>query len=150
MSRACPGRLPSSRMDATFQKKRRIWQTSAGKDGMGLRRRSTSCAATASKSAHTRARERLADIRPLVIADAEATELIQPSKGPLDDPAPPAQPAPVLGAAHSDQRLDMPRAAHAEWQLRRSHDPRAHSLAAVAVAPVRPAAGESHRPAPGL
>jgi len=49
------------------------------------------------------------DVRPLVIADAEATELIQPSKGPLDDPAPPAQPTPVLGAAHSDQRLDMPR-----------------------------------------
>ena len=49
------------------------------------------------------------DVRPLVIADAEATELIQPSKGPLDDPAPPAQPAPVLGAAHCDQRLDMPR-----------------------------------------
>jgi len=49
------------------------------------------------------------DVRPLVIADAEATELIQPSTGPLDDPAPPAQPAPVLGAAHSDQRLDMPR-----------------------------------------
>ena len=49
------------------------------------------------------------DLWPLVIADAEATELIQPSKGPLDDPAPPAQPAPVLGAAHSDQRVDMPR-----------------------------------------
>ena len=49
------------------------------------------------------------NVRSLVIADAEATELIQPSKGPLDDPAPPAQPAPVLGAAHSDQRLDMPR-----------------------------------------
>jgi hypothetical protein len=49
------------------------------------------------------------DVRPLVIPDAEATELIQSSKGPLDDPAPPAQPAPVLGAAHSDQRLDMPR-----------------------------------------
>jgi hypothetical protein len=48
------------------------------------------------------------DVRPLVIADA-ATELIQPSKRPLDDPAPPAQPATVLGAAHSDQRLDMPR-----------------------------------------
>jgi len=49
------------------------------------------------------------DVRPLVIADAEATELIQPSKGPLDDPASPAQPTPVLGAAHSNQRLDMPR-----------------------------------------
>jgi len=49
------------------------------------------------------------DVWPLVIADAEATELIQPSKGPLDDPAPPAQPAPVLGTAHSDPRLDMPR-----------------------------------------
>jgi hypothetical protein len=49
------------------------------------------------------------DVRPLVIADVEATELIQPSKGPLDDPAPLARPAPVLGAVHSDQRLDMPR-----------------------------------------
>jgi hypothetical protein len=38
----------------------------------------------------------------------------------------------------------------AEWRPRRNRDPRAHSLAAVAVAPVRRAAGESHRPTPGL
>ena len=53
--------------------------------------------------------ERRVDVPPPVIADAEAAELIQPRKGPLDDPAPPAQPAPVRGAAHSDPRLDMPR-----------------------------------------
>jgi hypothetical protein len=50
------------------------------------------------------------DVRPFVKADAEATELIQPSKGPLDDPAPPAQPAPVLvrwrGAVSGDITLD--------------------------------------------
>src|SRR5262249_18781595 len=79
------------------------------KDGIGFRRRSTFCAAIASKSARTRVRGTPRDVRPLVIADAEATELIQPSKCPLDDPAQPAQPAPVLGAAHSDQRHDMPR-----------------------------------------
>jgi hypothetical protein len=49
------------------------------------------------------------DVPPLVIADAEAAELIQPRKSPLDDPAPPAQPAPMGGAAHSDPRLDVPR-----------------------------------------
>ena len=49
------------------------------------------------------------DVRPLVIADAKAAELIQPRKGPLDDPAPPAQPASVRGAAHREPRLDMPR-----------------------------------------
>ena len=37
--------------------------------------------------------ERRVDVPPLVIADAEAAELIQP-----------AQPAPVRGAAHSDPR----------------------------------------------
>ena len=35
--------------------------------------------------------------------------MIQPRKGPLDDPAPPAQPASVRGAAHREPRLDMPR-----------------------------------------
>jgi hypothetical protein len=42
-----------------------------------------------------------------VVADAEAAELIQPGKGTLDDPAPPAQAAPVRGAAHGQQRHDV-------------------------------------------
>jgi hypothetical protein len=38
----------------------------------------------------------------------------------------------------------------AEWRLRRSRDPRAHSPAAAAVARICRAAGESHPPTPGL
>ena len=34
------------------------------------------------------------DARALVVADAEAAELIQPRKGALDDPAPPPRPLP--------------------------------------------------------
>ena len=56
------------------------------------------------------------DVGPLVIADAQAAKLIQPGKRALDDPAPPAQAAAVLGAAHGQQRheCDVPGAA-AGW-----------------------------------
>ena len=49
------------------------------------------------------------DVGPLVIPDAEAAKLIEPGKRPLHDPPPPAQPTPVLGATHGEQRHDMPR-----------------------------------------
>ena len=48
------------------------------------------------------------DVGPLVITDAQTAKLIEPGKRPLHGPPPPAQAAPVLGATHSDQRLDMP------------------------------------------
>jgi hypothetical protein len=47
------------------------------------------------------------DVRPLVVADAEAAELIQPSKGTLDDPAPPAQATPMRSPAHGQQGHDV-------------------------------------------
>jgi hypothetical protein len=52
--------------------------------------------------------ESLVDIRPFVVADAEAAELIQPSKRTLDDPAPPPQGTLVRGAAHRQQGHDTP------------------------------------------
>jgi hypothetical protein len=61
----------------------------------------------------------------------------------------PARSRAWCGAQRPTARYAAP-AAHAEWRLRRRRDPRAHSLAAVLVAPVRRAAGELHRPAPGL
>ena len=91
------------------------------------------------------------DVGPLVIPDAQAAKLTEPGKRALHDPAPPAQATPMRGAAHGEQRARCAEpAAHAEWPPRRSRDPRAHSPAAAAVAPVRRAAGESHRPTPGL
>jgi len=53
------------------------------------------------------------------------------------------------GAWPVKARCDEP-GDRAESRLGRSRDPRADSPAAVAVAPVRRAAGESHRPTPGL
>src|SRR4029450_12387357 len=50
--------------------------------------------------------ERFVDVGPLVVADTEASKLIEPGKCPLDDPAPSSQTAAVLGAAHRRQRQD--------------------------------------------
>src|SRR5436190_5443259 len=52
--------------------------------------------------------ERLVDVGPLVIPDAEAAKLIQPGQRPRHDPPPPAQPAPVPGATHGEPRHDLP------------------------------------------
>ena len=49
------------------------------------------------------------DVGPLVIPDAQTAKLIEPGKGPLYDPPPPAQAAPVRGTTHSEPRHDMPR-----------------------------------------
>ena len=49
------------------------------------------------------------DVGPLVVTDAQASELVEPGKRPLHDPPPPAQPTPVRGTTHSDPRYDMPR-----------------------------------------
>jgi hypothetical protein len=40
---------------------------------------------------------------------AQAAKLIEPGKRPLDDPAPPAQSAPVRGATHGEPRQDVTR-----------------------------------------
>src|SRR5262249_10149647 len=50
--------------------------------------------------------KRSVDVGPLVVADTEASKLIEPGKCPLDDPAPSSQTAAVLGAAHRQQRQD--------------------------------------------
>jgi hypothetical protein len=49
------------------------------------------------------------DVGPPVVADAQASELVEPGKRPLHDPPPPAQPTPVPGATHGEPRYDMPR-----------------------------------------
>src|SRR4029453_15208257 len=46
---------------------------------------------------------------PPVVADAQASELVEPGKRPLHDPPPPAQPTPVRRTTPSDPRYDMPR-----------------------------------------
>jgi hypothetical protein len=44
------------------------------------------------------------DVGPFVVADAEASELIEPGKRPLHDPAPPTEATPVRRAALRDKR----------------------------------------------
>ena len=46
------------------------------------------------------------NVGPLVVADTEASKLIEPGKCPLDDPAPSSQTAAVQRAAHRQQRQD--------------------------------------------
>ena len=116
-----------------------------------LSRSSTSFAATASKSAHTRARETPRGCRPAchtARGDGETDSARQTSA-----------PRPIAtDPGHSRARCDAWPARErcgesgdrAEWRPRRSRDPRAHSPAAAAVAPIRRAAAESHPPMPAL
>src|SRR5437016_1876406 len=53
--------------------------------------------------------ERLVVVGPLVITDAQASELVEPRKRPFHVPPPPAQLTPVRGTTHGDPRYDMPR-----------------------------------------
>jgi hypothetical protein len=46
------------------------------------------------------------DVGPLVVADAQAPELIQPRKRAFHNPAKPGQSAPVPSAAHGEQRVN--------------------------------------------
>jgi hypothetical protein len=95
--------------------------------------------------------ERLVDVGPLVIPHAQAAKLTEATQ--MCAPRPTA-----TGPGHSRARCDAwPARAQcdesgdrAEWRLRRSRDPRAHSPGAAAVAPIRGAAEESHPPTPGL
>jgi hypothetical protein len=47
------------------------------------------------------------DVGPLVVADAEPTELVKPRKRPLDDPPPSTQSTPVRGAAQGQYGRDV-------------------------------------------
>jgi hypothetical protein len=47
------------------------------------------------------------DVGPLVVADAQTPELVEPRKRPLHDPPPPAEATPVRGAAHGQQGRDV-------------------------------------------
>jgi hypothetical protein len=46
------------------------------------------------------------NVSPLFVANAQPLELIQPSKGPFDHPAPSAKPAAMFGVALSKKRDD--------------------------------------------
>lgn len=48
------------------------------------------------------------DIGSLLVADAQSAKLVEPRKGPLHDPSPPAQPAAVLSVPPCQERLNMP------------------------------------------
>ena len=51
--------------------------------------------------------ERLVDVGPLVVADAQAAKLTEPGEGAFHDPPPPAQATPMLCAAHGQQGHDV-------------------------------------------
>ena len=53
--------------------------------------------------------ERLVDVGPLVVADAQAAKLTEPGEGAFHDPPPPAQATPMLCAAHGQQGHDVTR-----------------------------------------
>ena len=95
--------------------------------------------------------ERLVDVGALVVADTEASELVEPSKRSLDDPAPDSQTAAMRGPTHRHQRAryDAP-GDPVESRSHRSPDRRPHSPAAAAVVLGFRAVEELHplRPAP--
>ena len=53
--------------------------------------------------------ERLVDVRPPVVPDAQAAKLTEPGEGAFHDPSPPAQTTPMLCAAHGQQGHDVTR-----------------------------------------
>jgi hypothetical protein len=116
-----------------------------------VRRSSTSCAATASKSAHTRARETPGGCRPACHTgrgDGE-TDSARQTSAPQPTANGPTHSRAGCDAWPATARYAAP-AAHVESPPRRSRGPQAHSPAAAAVAHVRRAAGESHQPTPRL
>jgi hypothetical protein len=46
------------------------------------------------------------NVRPLLVANTQPPELIQPSEGPLHDPAPSAQSAAMFGVALGEPRYN--------------------------------------------
>ena len=60
---------------------------------------------------HAQPREKcLVDIGSFVVPDAQTSKLIQPGERPLNDPPPPPKTTAVPGAAHGQQRQNVPRA----------------------------------------
>jgi hypothetical protein len=131
MSIAClpEGPQAAACMDAIFTEA--SWRRTPGKDGI----RSGGPPRLAQRlPANQRAperEERFADVGPLVVTDAQASELVEPGKRPLHNPSPPAQPTPVRGTTHSDPRYDMPRPQPTPNRRSVSRDRRAHSPAAA-------------------
>jgi hypothetical protein len=92
---------------------------------------------------------RRVDVGPLVVADAQATELVEPGKRPFHDPPPPTQATPMLRAAHGQQGRDVTSSETAPNGGRVVAAIPEHTVRPLAaVAPVRRAAGESHPPTP--
>src|SRR6266850_2767526 len=121
MSMACLPGGPQATAWMRFHRRTASWRRTPGKDGI----RSGGPPRLAQRlPANQRAperEERFMDVGPLVVTDAQASELVEPGKRPLHDPPPPAQPTPVRGTTHSDPRYDMHApAAHAESPQRRS------------------------------
>src|SRR4029450_2818524 len=108
MSSACHPEPPPSRPhDLIPAEKHRPRRWTPGKDGMGLS--GSPCLAQrlpANQGAPER-EERLVDVGPLVVTDAQASELIEPRKRPLHDP-PPAT-TPLRSTTHRDPRAAMAR-----------------------------------------
>src|SRR5438067_5429775 len=94
--------------------------------------------------------ERLVDVGPLVITDAQASELVEPRKRPFHDPPPPAQPTPVRGTTHGDPRYDMPRPQPTTNRRSVVAAIPEHRVRPLPGPPVCRAAEESHPPTPGL
>ena len=46
------------------------------------------------------------DVAPFLVAHSQSAKLVEPSKAPFDDPAPPAQSTAVLGVTQREQRYD--------------------------------------------
>jgi len=93
--------------------------------------------------------ERFVNVGPLVVADTEASKLIEPGKCPLDDPAPSSQTAAVLGTAHRQQRQDAASSQPGSDGLCLVAAVSDHrDLGDAAAVPARPGVAESHPPAP--
>jgi len=81
------------------------------------------------------------DVGPFVVADAEASEFIEPGKRPLHDPAPPAEATPVRRAALRDKR-ENPTGSQSVADRRRI-------VAAIPEHTVRPLSGSPRSPCSG-
>ena len=134
---ASPGGSQAGAWTRFSREERCILRTSAGRDGIGFRRRSTFCAAIARKSARTRVRGTPRGCPPACHSGRGGDGIDSAKQRSARRPSAtgPARSRAWCGASRPMARYAAP-AAHAEWRLRRSRDPRAHSLAAVAVAPV--------------
>jgi hypothetical protein len=84
-----PGLAPwealKPRHGRNFHRKTAFLANERGKDGMASGGPPRSAQRLPANQRAPEREERFVDVRPLVIADPETAELIQPRKGPLDD-----------------------------------------------------------------